>query len=296
VVSNPVRHYLISDYLLSNYHPVDKYSDYVFMARNDWAGIPGPEVKRPGDLYFDGLPCEWGYSPNFFDQGPADPSAGVDLPTKPLGESSGTGGWAADVEAGLPARQVLVVDGDRIVATAPLGVRRQDVASQTDNPSLTYAGWEYREALAKTGDPESLTYFGLGRDGVASELGVPPDPPPDVLHSPGGGEIPVKQGVVEGSVDYRLPTMDRYEITLPGDFQAYDWLQIDSDQPLPESRLIFSDGDAAAARSISFNALAGRTSEQLRVGSCPQWFGYTGSRFVLDVTPGAGPVATRLMR
>jgi hypothetical protein len=296
VVSNPVRHYLISDYLLDHYHPVAKVSDYVFMARNEAAGLPGPQAKRPSRLYFDGLPCEWGFAPNFLDQAPADPADGVDLATKPLGESSGAGGWAADVKTGLPARQVLAVDGDRIVATAPLGVNRQDVAAQLNNPSLTYAGWEFRDALAETGDPSSLTYFGLGRNGVASELGVPANPPPKVLRRPGGGEIPVRQGVVKGSVDYRLPTMDRYELQLPADFQSFDWLQVDSDQQLPESRFLLSDGDAAAGRTIAFNALAGRESEQIRVGSCPQWFGYHGPRLFLDVSPGAGPVTTRLVR
>ena len=61
-------------------------------------------------------------------------------------------------------------------------------------------------------------------------------------------------------------------------------------------------GGTAAAKPgqvdtrYGFNALAGRESEQIRVGSCPQWFGYSAPRLFLDVTPGAGPITTRLVR
>jgi hypothetical protein len=170
------------------------------------------------------------------------------------------------------------------------------VALRLDDPSLIYAGFEFREALAETGDPSTLTYFGLGQNGVASELGTPASLPPKTLRRPGGGEIPVEQGVVRGSVDYRLPVLDRYELRLPADFHSFDWLRVDGAQPLPASRFVLSDGDAAAGRTIGFNALAGRESEQIRVGSCPQWFGYSAPRLFLDVTPGAGPITTRLVR
>jgi hypothetical protein len=296
VVSNPVRHYLISDYLLDHYHPVAKVSDYVFMARSDATGVPGPQAKRPANLYFDGLPCEWGYAPNFLDQAPAHRAPSVEVAARPIGQTTGAGGWAVYVNAGQPARRVLVVDGDRVVASAPVGTRRQDVATKFGIPALLYSGFEFREQLAPGTDLGALRYFGVSRDGAASELGLPSGPPLKTLRRPGGSAVPVEEGVVRGSVDYATPTMDRYELRLPADFTSFDWLRVGVASPLPESRFIVSDGDSAGGRMMAFNSLAGRGTQQIRVGSCPQWQGYSGPSLFLDVTPGAGPLTIRLIR
>jgi hypothetical protein len=295
VVSNPVRHYLVSDYLLDHYHPVARVEDYVFMARNRDPVAP-PQVSHPRKLYFDGLPCEWGYAPNFLNDEPSDPEAAVDLEVTEEGASTGAGGWAVDVEAGRPAVEVLVADGDRVVATAHPGVRRPDVALRL-GPNVIYSGFEFRAVLPEryASDPAALSYFGLARGGAAGPLGSPAASPSE-LRMPGGRRIPVEQGVVSGSLDYTLPTMQRYKLVAPEDFHDFDWLSVNATPGPDGSRLIVSDGDGGGTTAIAFSALAGRDSEQVRVGACPQWKGYRNGPLHLDVTIGTGPVSARLIR
>jgi hypothetical protein len=297
VVSNPVRHYLISDYLLDHYHPVARVEDYVFMARNRDPAAP-PEAGDPHGLLFDGLPCEWGYAPNFLDDEPADPDAGVDLQVARRGTSSGAGGWAIDAEAGLPAVEILIADGERVIATATTGVLRPDVAAQVGLSSVTYSGFEFRGAIPnRYADPtQQLSYFALTRSGVAGEIGTPPDSPPSELRMPNGKRIPVVPGAARGSLDYTLPLMERYEVTTPEDFHAFDWLSLGATPGPDGSRFIVSDGDGAGSRAISFNSFAGRDSHQVRVGACPQWKGYASRPLYVDVTPGTGAVSARLIR
>jgi hypothetical protein len=297
VTSNPVRHYLISDYLLDNYHPVARADDYVFMARNRDPVAP-PEVSDPRGLLFEGLPCEWGYAPNFLNDEPSDPESATDLGATLQGPSTGAGGWAVDVEAGRPAAEVLVADGDRVVATAGVGVRRPDIALTFGSTGVIYSGFEFRGLLPPryADDPEALSYFGVARSGVASELGSPVEPPPGELRMPDGGRVRVEQDVVQGTLDYRLPVMARYKLDAPEDFHDFDWLAI-SATPAPDgSRFILSDGEAGGTRSIAFSALPDRDSLQVRVGACSQWKGYASGPLYVDVTPGTGPVSARMIR
>jgi hypothetical protein len=297
VVSNPVRHYLVSDYLLDHYHPVAKVEDYVFMARNEDPAAP-PEVGDPRSLLFEGLPCEWGYAPNFLNQTPADAADGIDLTVTKEGLSTGVGGWAVDEHAGVPAVKVLIAAGDRIVASTPTGVRRDDVASQLGSRDVIYAGYEFRGKLPEryAAHPEQLSYFGVSRDGVASQLGVPANPPPAALRGPRGATIPVRPGAVRGSVDYVLPAMDRYRLDSPPGRAAFDWLSLTSAAAAGGSRVLISDGNAAGARTIGFNELPGSDGEQIRVGSCPQWKGYGEGPIYVDVTHGSGELSARLIR
>ena len=122
--------------------------------------------------------------------------------------------------------------------------------------------------------PQELSYFGLTRSGVAGPLGTPAAPPPGELRMPDGERIPVEQGAALGNLDYTTPTMERYKLTSPEDFHAFDWLSLNAAPGPDGSRFIVSDGESAGTRAIGFNALAGRDSEQVRVGACPQWKGY----------------------
>ena len=62
-ISNQVRHYDVSQYILDHYRPILDSHTFVLMARNDLAR---PVASRTTDqLYFANLPCDWGYAPNF---------------------------------------------------------------------------------------------------------------------------------------------------------------------------------------------------------------------------------------
>ncbi|MFL5870028.1 MAG: hypothetical protein ACJ75R_03045 [Solirubrobacterales bacterium] len=296
-ISNPVRHYLVSGYLLDHYHPVARVDDYVFMARDRDPAAP-PEVKDPNGLLFAGLPCEWAYAPNFLDQAPPSGAPAAPLDATRVGTSTGVGGWAVDVAADRPVEKVLVANGDRVIATAPTGVRRDDVVTALRSPGVLYSGFEFRELLPAryAQDPQSLSYFGLTGDGVASELGEPTSPPPAALRMPGGARVPVDQEAARGSIDYTLAPMDRYKLSGATDFHPYDWLSVNAAAGPDGSRFIVSDGDAGGLRGIGWAALAGRDSERVRVGACPQWKGYANGPIYLDVSRGTGPVEATLIR
>ena len=76
-ISNPVRHYDVSQYLLDHYRPLLVSHGYTLMARNGArlrppASIAGlVEQPATGQLSFNSLPCDWGYAPDFLTTGPA---------------------------------------------------------------------------------------------------------------------------------------------------------------------------------------------------------------------------------
>ena len=296
-ISNPVRHYLVSDYLLDHYHPVAQVEDYVFMARDRGPSAP-PRVRHPRRLLFAGVACDWGYAPNFLDQSPPAGAPTAPVRITDLGTSFGVRGWAVDAAAKRRVERVLIVDGRRVIATVPTGVRRDDVAAAFESRRVRYSGFESHQQLAAryAQAPGALTYFGLTRSGVAGPLGTPSKRPPAKLTMPGGSTVNVERGSVQGSVDEQLAPMDRYQLTAPSDFRDFDWLSVNAAAARDGSEFVISDGSASDSRAIGFASLAGRDSEQVRVGACPQWQGYANEPLYLDVTPGTGPPDATLIR
>jgi hypothetical protein len=295
-ISNPVRHYLVSDYLLDHYHPVAQVEDYVFMARDRDPSAP-PLVRHPSRLLFAGVACDWGYAPNFLDQSPPAGATTAPLGITDLGASFGVRGWAVDTTAERRVKRVLIVNGRRVIATVPTGLRRDDVAAALDSQRVRYSGFESNEQLPARSAraPGALTYFGLTRSGVAGPFGTSRRPPA-TLTMPDGSTVAVDAGSVRGSIDEQLAPMDRYRLEPPNDFRDFDWLSVNA-EPAPEgSEFVVSDGSGAGSRAIAFTSLAGRDSLRVRVGACPQWKGYSDGPLYLDVTPGTGPPEANLIR
>jgi hypothetical protein len=71
-ISNEVRHYDVSRYLLDHYHPLLYSHGFVVFVRNG-ARVPPvssltgklAEPAQTTDLYFRTFPCDWGYTPDF---------------------------------------------------------------------------------------------------------------------------------------------------------------------------------------------------------------------------------------
>jgi hypothetical protein len=110
-VSNHVRHYDVSEYVLHHYRPLLSVHDFLFMARNDSDFDVGPELARKlkappatKGLYFRTYPCDWGYAPNFLTTGPdeADRARGVDVLARPVRQAtaSGTRAWELELPEG----------------------------------------------------------------------------------------------------------------------------------------------------------------------------------------------------
>jgi hypothetical protein len=107
-VSNYVRHYDVSEYVLDHYRPLLSVNDFLFMARDDSGLEFTPELasklKTPTateGLYFKVFPCDWGYAPNFLTTGPreADRAEAVDVLGNPA-PAPGKKAWALDLPQG----------------------------------------------------------------------------------------------------------------------------------------------------------------------------------------------------
>jgi len=303
-IVNPVRHYLVADYLLDHYRPATTVGDYVFMVRDGVPLDPATSDRAPReDLLFEGAACDWGYAPEFLDQRPESGAEAVDVPLRPAGAGYvvAARGWAADVAAGRPATEVLIVRGRRIVGAIPIGVRRDDVAAANGNPDLAASGFAAsRIALGAGRDPEQpIRLFGLSPSGVASEIGDPAAGAPalESLAGPGGERIDVEPGVVTGALELlQAAPQERSLLELPAQASDYTWLELTSDAPLPEDFYTVVDERSGAGRAVTFRTLAGRSDSVLvRVGSCPQWRGFGAGRVYLGVSVGA-PLTARLFR
>jgi hypothetical protein len=94
-VTNSVRHYDVSRYLLEHYEPFIAFDGYTLMAK-DGRKIPQAKLAalkltspRFQNLYFPAHACAWGYTPNFFDitpgaqAGRSDQLVGTPVPRSP---------------------------------------------------------------------------------------------------------------------------------------------------------------------------------------------------------------------
>ena len=63
-----------------------------------------------------------------------------------------TGGWAADIKVGTPAKELIVlVDGKQISFTPPMSISRPDVAKALNNAGLEKSGWSGSVPAASLG-------------------------------------------------------------------------------------------------------------------------------------------------
>jgi hypothetical protein len=84
-ITNQVRHYDVSTYLLDNYVPIRDVGGFVVMGRKDRGAVADP------DLYFRNGTCDWGYVPNYFAPEPSPTARSSRLPFRRL-EPVGTRG------------------------------------------------------------------------------------------------------------------------------------------------------------------------------------------------------------
>jgi hypothetical protein len=129
-VSNYVRHYDVSDYVLDHYRPLLSVHDFLFMARNDSGFEVRPELEKTlkaapatDGFYFSVLACDWGYAPNFLTTGPSetDRAKAVDVLVKPASRMKA---WRLDLPQGsTPADyEWLELEGAKDLARDLLGV------------------------------------------------------------------------------------------------------------------------------------------------------------------------------
>ncbi len=98
-ISNQVRHYRVSEYVLENYVPLVDVDGYVLYGRADLSLDPGLVESLPlhgwyslQELYFDSLPCDWGFAPNFVDIAPEQLPGSDDIVELDIGDPGAVAG------------------------------------------------------------------------------------------------------------------------------------------------------------------------------------------------------------
>lgn len=290
-IANPVRHYLVSDWLLDRYAPVAYEGGYVFLA-------PASEAPRPArpELLTQRRGCDWGFAPNFLqtDHGPEE--GGVEIPARPTGPTlavSGAG-WALDRVAEAPADEVLLAIGDEVVLQAPAAAQRPDIAASFGDAALA-SGFGFPQTMIPGRRGEVGVYALDG--GVASPISPAEDAPAESrLTLPDGREVSVDPQPATGSVDaLSVERFDAYRLDLPAYAASYDWLEVASEQPLGAAQLTLS-GPGAGASAITLRTRdEGAGSIAVMVGACPQWHP-PERRMILSVAGEARPSSVVLSR
>jgi hypothetical protein len=304
-ISNQVRHYLVSRYLLDRYRPLVMQEGYVFMARND--SIPRPEQPNDAqELLFRTYPCDWGYAPEFFSLRPSAPSP-VTLDLQELGPMLTVAGWAVDREQPGPAAQVVAAIDGKVVAEAQPTGHRPDIADVLDDPA--YLGSGFALAVPPGRFPPSrakeIRLYAVSRSGKATELGYGSGSAvglerrgnPAELRTD-GHRVPVVDGAAQGFADTSSVSSYVVGLDLPPGTRArrYDWIELETSAPQTNGFLL-SDDLREPERGISFRTLArGDTTVRVLVGACSQWHGYTSRRLYLRLDQRQRIVGARLYR
>jgi hypothetical protein len=196
-------------------------------------------------------------------------------------------GWAIDPATNLPASTVLIADGDRVAGTVRPTIARPDVAEQLHQPT-SVSGFNYGAIVDAA--PVHPAAYSVGADGLAHPLRGLPAGSVAALRLPDGSQVRVAP-TTGGLVKYHPNVRTVGEIRLPSgtDLRDYDLATLSSTGGLGGANVALTD---QGYHEISASWLGqARSSLTLRVGSCPQWYGYDPSK-PLYVVQGGGPPVT----
>ena len=309
-VSNAIRHYEVSEWILRRYRPIGASHGFVVMVPKS---APAPpltalhdrlvKAPRTDRLYERGPSCNWGYAPNFLT--PAPETDATPLTIEPPSDPFVIRGWAVDLAARKPAKLVLVANGQRIIGTAKPSSDRPDVQRSFGDEAFRMSGYQvefpWRRIAARTGEPDlsNLRVYGLLAGGRALELPYgafagwqPTSPRPGEL-TLGNRRFQIGEEGAQGAVDDSSAGVVSARIP---SFAPYGWLELESARPLPaDSFKVNAEDDPG--EPLTFSTL-GRGERRIRVraGACSQWYGYRGKRLLIRSQADPGITAVRMYR
>jgi hypothetical protein len=296
-ITNNVRHYLLSEYLLRNWTPVLRTHGALVMVRNDLAAEarPVPRLAVPpqvSDLYFSGPTCDWGAAANYLPV--ATTGAPIRAPVRPVGQQSvvTVKGWASDPTTGAGAKAVVVANGDVVIDSVTPDQARPDVASVLGIPT-TAVGFTYSGLTGGTAAP---TFYAEGVDGRLYPLRESPGAAAPVLTFADGRSVStetVTAGRVE-SVASAVATVGRVDLPAGTRLTDYDLITLSSGSAtLGAGSVAVTDAVGALLHDISARTLPISGPEiTMRVGSCPQWYGYDSTRPLYIVQRDVAPITS----
>ena len=293
-ITSDVRHYEVSEYVLRGWTPVLRTHGVQVMVRNDLVATkPVPPLTTPPqttDLYFSGPTCDWGASPNYLPVPGSDRA--MTVPVRPATPRMIVhySGWAVDPTTNRPASTVLIADRDRVVGMVTPSIDRPDLAHILRQPT-SLSGFQYEGVLDAEAHPSA--YF-VGADRQAHPLGGSPAGSVAMLRMPDGSQIRVVP-TVAGYLDvHNADVYSVWELRLPRgeDLRGYDLATLSSTGGLGGANVTLTDAPGHLFHDISASWLDKAGSRlTLRVGSCPQWYGYDPSK-PLYVMQSGGPRVT----
>lgn len=290
-VSNQIRHFDVSQYLLDGWTPVLSTHGVIFMVRND-LHADGPSVPeltqepRTSDLYFASHGCDWGYVPNYLESPATGRSVSVEVDPAQRARRIDVAGWAIDGDTDqLPVR-ILLVAGREVMATTSAGIDRPDVAAIVDSAAAAKSGFALRAVFSNPGRVRVYAEYADGLAHPLTDRGVLID---SLVLPDGAGTIKVARARGLGSVDESkvlagwLSTVD-----VPPDVSLREAQTLGLSRPgglLGRGAYVLTDtpiATGAGDRTIRFRTLfRGGDSISVRVGSCLQWHGFDGDELYL---------------
>jgi len=296
-ITNNVRHYVLSQYLLQNWTPVLRTHGNLILVRRDLAvaNRPAPPLNQPpqlSDLYFSGPVCSWGSSAAYLPT--SRTGTPLTLTTEPVGsrEVVKVTGWAIDPSTGQAATSVLVVnDQHRVIAAMAPTVHRPDVAA-SHGASAGGSGFQYGAAVLPG---EHVGFYLLSADGALHPLTGQTNGAIEVTLLD-GRTVPVAASPA-GSIDSETRTpVTLSTITVPSGVTLTDYQLATASSgsiPLGASSLALTDQPGQIYHDISAASPAWIGSElTVPVASCPQWYGFDPAKPLYVVQQGGAPVTS----
>jgi len=307
-ITNQVRHYDVSQYILEHYRPWVSVHGQVFYLRDDIAPPDvtalAAEVSTPpitqelaGELPL----CDWGTAPMFLDSAEQVGTDGERLATEPVVREAQYSGWAAPVGSVVPTRVLAVRSDGTVVSEARANVSRPDLAAGA--PESVASGFLIVVPLVSGETAEDIHLVGVTADGWAAAVGSsPPLPVGTELHYSAGRRAVVVPATATGSIDVAAiggtTGDDRlFRVDLPaGAIADHDWLEVASGGEPADGTYLLTDTPGSLepgldgsllGQGIRFGTLERGTDRYLlQAASCPQWRDFAGGTLYLSSSSG----------
>jgi hypothetical protein len=296
-ITSDVRHYEVSEYILRGWTPVMRTHGVLVLARNDLVATrPVPTLTTPPqttELHFSGPTCDWGATPNYLPI--PDSDRATTLPVRSVTQRMVVdyAGWALDPGTHQPASTVLIADGDRVVGTVQPSIDRREIA-MSFHQLKSVSGFRYMAVFDPGIHPSAYL---VGGDGLAHPLGGLPAGSAAALRLPDGSQVRVAPTVAGYLEVHHADVYTVGQLQLPSgiSLRDYDLATLSSTGGLGGARVALTDQPGHLYHDISASWLDKAGSRlALRVGSCPQWYGYDASK-PLYVMQNGGPQVTSVI-
>ena len=278
-LSNSVRHWAISEYLLRNYSPWTtvggkNFGDVLFLRKDLAPGKGLPVHAVPAQSGAEKLSslrslntCNWGVSSNYLTFAPKKP--GVPVKSEPVKGMLTVFGWAHTNDD--EAVTVEVKYNNTLLISGPSSGERPDLAIRG---VVTGKKSGFRLDIPVTGSVSDTSLVTVEQvDAAGTRTAIP------YVAAPGVNDKVGEYGVqLDSSPDGMLQVgaTRKYveRVILPENYLGYNWIVATSDFGFSNDHYSLYDVGSDSNRSIDFATLKAKHLAAARVGSCPTWYGW----------------------